>query len=181
MSDEVSQNPLEDYDRENAALNAQLQAFLAEHGALAMYHLGSFLNWDTCEPTLLWMVQHPDCPKAVASRLFWLSGVEYVVAEAGSDYQPDTQIMEAILKRWKAGDYRAHGWGDPEPEATLYEIDYYRNSDGVRAAGNPLGIPDDLFELVKGPIPDCPPHLKPPQNPELNELLLDLGMFFGED
>ena len=169
-----------DFENLYAKENDALQAFLSEHGALALYHLGGSLNWDFCDRTILWVVQNPDCPKATASRIFWQSGAEFRATNPGESYGRANEIMDTVLRRWKVGEYRHEDWADPEPDMTRYEIDYYRNSEGVHAAGNPLGIPDDLFIVVEGTIPPRPAVLHPGQNAELDAILLDLGMFYRD-
>lgn len=158
-----------------------MQAFLSDKGALGLYHCGFNLNWDFAEPTIEWLIAHPECPRAIASNIFWKSGVEFFVSQPDDPFAQDRSITDAILKRWKGEGFPSFGWGDPEPVETRYELDYYHKSEGVMAAGNPLGIPDDLFELVEGTIPEKPPVLDPLRNQELHALFDDLGTYFGAE
>ncbi|NQZ46339.1 MAG: hypothetical protein HRT63_02280 [Erythrobacter sp.] len=62
-----------DFNNLYAEENAAMQAFLADKGALGLYHCGSSLNWDFARPTIEWLIAHPECPKAIASNIFWKS------------------------------------------------------------------------------------------------------------
>ena len=77
-----------DFNNLYAEENAAMQAFLADKGALGLYHCGSSLNWDFARPTIEWLIAHPECPKAIASNIFWKSGVEFIVSN------PDDELSK---------------------------------------------------------------------------------------
>ncbi len=135
------------------------------------------LNWDFAEAVLDWVVMQPECDKATAAYLFWLSDPDWFATTLGRDdkFALDARrLFDMILDRWKAGAFtRAElSWDDWIGTSAASHLAMVAEQDERR---DPLGIPQDLFQPVKGHDPDVPRELRTEANAELRDLLRDLG------
>jgi hypothetical protein len=61
-------------------------------------------NWDGSCAELHWIIQQPECDRATAANIFWLSEPTYYL-DGEHDHDPVAQMDLEIVERWSSGFY----------------------------------------------------------------------------
>jgi hypothetical protein len=95
-------------DPQPSEKNYWIIKWLAAQGPAEWHGVAETWGWgDGVEAPLRWIIQQPDCDRATAATIFWLSEPSYYLAYEG-DYEHPIKIMDLeIIERWRAGLYKS--------------------------------------------------------------------------
>lgn len=138
-------------------------------------------NWDTCAPVLSWMIEQPNCDRAVVATIFWLSDPLCLAEKlASSEEMPflwdADEISISILEKWKVNPSKASRYMAQVSESIdLYCVFLKENADNR----DPLSIPNWLFGPFDGRMIGKDIEQKIGEDEKIRRILLELGMDFS--
>jgi hypothetical protein len=142
----------------------------------------SRLNWDDAFPVLQWIISQPDCDKANAAMIFWLSEPNYQARLLVQGQQPSSeawQLVDTVLRNWRAGFYRRSELSWPDG-TDMPKIDHFVNQlNAVPGGAQALGVPEELLRPFAGRAPRLAPSDLPEENAEVWDLFYRLGTWCG--
>ncbi len=161
---------------------AELIRWLADKSPDVWFATTRRLNWDNAIPVLQWIVSQPNCDKANAAMIFWLSEPAYYGERLARGEVPrgdGWSLVNAILTNWRSGFYqRAElAWPDRHEGADIAH--FLGRLEAVPGAREALQVPPGLLGKLPGREPQVATAHDPEENPELWDLLYGLGTWAG--
>lgn len=153
-------------DRDSAG---EMIAWLRDKPQDVWLEAAGALNWDDAVPVFEWMISRPECDRAVAACIFWLSSPDTAAASpaARQRWERDSgggRVGAAVLRNWDKGLYR-----DSNLEFALdglAGIISACRSQGARAL--------DIPRAFHGPFHGRAPRIRRRDNPRYNSQVWDL-------
>lgn len=174
-------NPFaDDYDASNCKL---LNSLLSNQPQSVWLGLFQFMNWDSCQYSIYWMITQPKCCKEIAASVFGYScpaNLYYGEYNKGDWESPDKLLPLKIIERWRDKKYHQE---DLQFNFEDFKIEISAFIDQKEEYGESypkLDVPEDLINFKQGNKPiTLPKELDPSFNPEIWDLFHSLGTNAG--
>lgn len=135
--------------------------------------MAGILNWDNAGRVFEWMVSQPECDRAVAARLLWLSSLAKLPDSAAALPGEGRRIGAQILGNWDNGFYR-----DSKLALSLEDVSGIV-SDYRQRSSSAVKIPSEFLGPFHGRKPRLRRRDDPTSNPQVWDLCANLGSEVG--